>query len=139
MKPIILFISLFLLFISCSKSTDTSVVYANAKGNISITFTSDAWTAAKTSAGIGTVNLKIAGSTNGERVTITTYGDLSDGLISDDIVKLDSKLNFNESVLISTKSTEVSTTVAFKASTDIKVYRGDDVLIVTLKSGNLTY
>lgn len=137
MRLITSFISLFLLFISCSKSTDKPVVYSNAKGT-SITFTADAWSAAKTN-GIGTVNLKIAGSTNGDRVTITTYGDLSDGLISDDIVKLDSKLNFDESVLISTKSTDVSTTVAFKSSTDIKVYRGDDVFIVTLKSGNLTY
>jgi hypothetical protein len=138
MRAIIFFTSLLLVVIACSKSTDTPKVYTNAKGT-SITFTTDAWSAAKTSAGIGTVNLKIAGSTNGERVTITTYGDLSSGLISDDIVKLDSKSNFDESVLISSKSTDVSTTIAFKASTDIKVYRGSDVFIVTLSSGNLTY
>jgi hypothetical protein len=137
MRAFILFLYLFLVFTSCSKSVDTPKVYSDSKGT-SISFTNSTWSTAKSTTGIGTVNLKISGSTNADRLTIRTLGESVDGLINDLNVKLDSKKSFNESVEITYTSTSVPTS-QFELNTEVKAYRGSDTLIVSLSSGKLKY
>jgi hypothetical protein len=81
------------------------------------------------------VNLKIAGSTNSDKVTVRTYGD---GVVSDENVELDSKKNFNEDIVISFTATSVPSG-EFEVNTKVMAYKGTDTLVVPLNSGKLKY
>jgi hypothetical protein len=137
MRAIILFMNLIIVLTSCSKSVDTPKVYTDAKGT-TLSFTITQWTATRNSTIGGNVTLRLTGSTNAELVSVTTFGDVLDGLISDVNVPLDAKKNFNKIFVISSTSTAVQTT-QFDLNTEVKAYRGSDTLIVPLNSGKLRY
>ena len=126
MKKII-FLLLIVLFASCSLIED------NSPATLSIT--DSQWYLTRTNYGGGIVHLKIAGSTNGDKVTIRTYGD---GIVSDVNVELDSKKHFNKDVVISFTATSVPSG-EFELSTKIIAYRGTDSITIPLSSGKLKY
>lgn len=125
MKKIIFLIVLIALA-SCSKEDNSPVT---------LNITNSQWYLTRTNYGGGMVNLKIEGSTNGDKVTIRTHGD---GVNSDEIVELDSRKNFNKDVVISFTATSVPST-EFEVSTKVMAYKGTDTLIVPLNSGKLKY
>ena len=123
----IIFLFVIITFASCSNKED------NSPATLSIT--NSQWYLTRTNYGGGMVNLKIEGSTNGNKVTVRTSGD---GVISDENVELDSKKNFNKDVVISFTATSVPST-EFEVSTKVMAYKGTDTLIVPLNSGKLKY
>jgi hypothetical protein len=126
MKKIIFLLSIIALA-SCSKKEN------NSPATLSIT--NSQWYLTRTNYGGGMVNLKIVGSTNGDKVTIRTYGD---GVRSDENVELDSKKRFNKNIVISFTATSVPSG-EFEVSTKIMAYKGTDTLTVPLNSGILKY
>lgn len=123
----IIFLLLIIAFASCSKKED----YNPATLNI----TNSQWYLTRTNYGGGMVNLKIAGSTNSDKVTVRTYGD---GVVFDENVELDSKKNFNKDVVISFTATSVPSG-EFEVTTKVMAYKGTDTLVVPLNSGKLKY
>lgn len=115
------------LFISCSKKEDDSPA--------TISINNSQWYLTRTNYGGGMVNLKLAGSTNCNKVTIRTFGD---GVVTDEIMELDSRKNFNTDVVISFTATSVPSG-EFEKNTIIKAYKGLDTLKVPLNSGKLKY
>lgn len=126
MKKIIFLLAI-IAFTSCSKKED------NTPATLNITYSQ--WYLSRTNYGGGMVNLKIEGSTNGDKVTIRTHGD---GVNSDVNVELDSWKNFNEDIIISFTATSVPSS-EFEVSTKVMAYKGTDTLRVTLNSGKLKY
>ena len=123
----IIFLFVIITFASCSNKED------NSPATLSIT--NSQWYLTRTNYGGGMVNLKIAGSTNSDKVTIRTYGD---GLVSDENVELDSRKNFNKDVVISFTATSVPSG-EFEVNTKVMAYKGIDTLVVPLNSGKLKY
>ncbi len=126
MKRIVL-ILVIILFVSCSEKEDYDDIF------LDITYTQ--WYLTRTNWGGGMVNLKIEGSTNGDKVTIRTYGD---GKISDRNIELDSKKKFYDDVVISFTAMSVPGN-EFESNTKVMAYRDMDTLTVTLNSGKLKY
>jgi hypothetical protein len=126
MKKIIFLLAI-IAFTSCSKKED------NTPATLNINYSQ--WYLTRTNYGGGMVNLKIEGSTNGDKVTIRTHGD---GVNSDVNLELDSRKNFNEDIIISFTATSVPST-EFEVSTKVMAYKGTDTLRVTLNSGKLKY
>jgi hypothetical protein len=126
MKKIV-FLLVIMAFASCSKKED----YNPATLNI----TDSQWYLTRTNYGGGMVNLRIAGSTNGDKVTVRTHGD---GVISDENVELDSNKNFNKDIVISFTATSVPSG-EFEVNTKVMAYKGTDTLVVPLNSGKLKY
>jgi hypothetical protein len=123
----IIFLLLIIGFASCSKKVDNS--------DITLSITNSQWYLTRIITGGGVVNVKIEGSTNGDRVTIRTYGD---GVVSDEKVELDSKKNFNKDIAILFTATSVPVG-EFEVGTIVMAYKGADTLVVHLKSGKLKY
>jgi hypothetical protein len=123
----IIFLFVIIAFVSCSKKEDLSPATLN--------ITNSQWYLTRNGIGGGYVNLKIEGSTNGDKVTIRTHGD---GVNSDENVELDSRKNFNKDVVISFTATSVPST-EFEISTKVIAYKGTDTLEVPLNSGKLKY
>lgn len=117
--------SLLLLFVSCN----------NDSTDVNITITGSEWSAYITDDGFGEIHLNIAGSTDADTVTVTTYGD---GEIADYTLSLDSGKNFNEDVVISFTHSPVSDT-AIKRTTIIKAYKDSSVKEILLESPDLYY
>jgi len=126
MKKIV-FLLVIMSFASCSKKED------NSRTTLSIT--DSQWYLTRNNYGGGMVYLKIVGSTNGDKVTVRTYGD---GVVSDANVELDSKKNFNKDVIISFTATSVPSG-EFEVSTKVMAYKDADTLGVALNSGKLKY
>ena len=124
MKKII-FLLIIIGFTSCSKREDATLNITNSQWYLTRNTTIPA----------GSVNLKVAGSTNGDKVTIRTYGD---GVVSDENVELDSKKNFNADIIICFFATSVPSG-EFEIGTKIMAYKGSDTLVVPLNSGILKY
>lgn len=118
------FIFLIVVSASCSKETETILNVTNSQ-----------WYLTRSNYGGGFVNLKIEGSTNGDKVAIRTFGD---GAVSDRRVKLDSKKNFSEDIVISFTATSIPSG-EFEVSTNVMAYKGGDTLVVPLNSGKLKY
>lgn len=142
MRTVILLTSVIFAFASCSKDADTitpnstnefSEKYSNTNGT-SATVNSK-WYVTKEANGGGNVWLKISGATNGQRISVETMGD---GVKSDDNVELDATSNFNKDIVICFFATSLPKG-EFEKSTTVNVYRGSDVLAITLKSGMLKY
>jgi hypothetical protein len=114
-------------FASCSKNTDNS--------DITLNITNSQWYLTRINNAGGMVNLKIAGSTNADKVTIRTYGD---GVVSDENIELDSKKSFNEDITISFTMTSVPGG-EFEVSTKVMAFNSTDTLVVPLNSGKLQY
>ena len=79
MKKII-FLFIIIGFTSCSKREEATINITNSQWYLT----------RNTAIPAGTVNLKVAGSTNGDKVTVRTYGD---GVIFDENVELDSLIS----------------------------------------------
>ncbi len=126
MKKVIFLLAV-IVIASCSKKEDIS--------EITLNITDSQWYLTRTNYGGGLVNLKIAGSTNGDKVTVRTHGD---GVISDENVELDSKKNFNKDIVISFTATSVPSG-EFEVNTKVMAYKGTDTLVVPLNSGKLKY
>jgi hypothetical protein len=120
----LIFLLVIIAFVSCSKKDDAA-----------LRITDSQWYLTRNILGGGEVNLKISGSTNGDKVTVRTYGD---GVIFDENVELDSKRNFNKDVGISFTATSVPSG-EFEMSTKVMAYKGSDISVVYLKSGKLKY
>ena len=134
MRTAIFFLFIIFTFFSCFKDNDAFKVYNDTKG-LTLTITSSHWYLTRKNIGGGNVNLKISGSTNGEMVSIRTYGD---GVISDKYIELNPNKNFTLDIVISYTGNTVPTT-EFEESTLVKASKGADTLVVTLKSGKLKY
>jgi hypothetical protein len=124
MKKII-FLLIIIGFISCSKKEDATLNITNSQWYLT----------RNTLIPAGVVNLKIAGSTNGDKVTVRTYGD---GVIFDENVELDSKKDFNADIVILFFATSVPSG-EFEVNTEIMAYKGSDTLVVPINSGKLEY
>ena len=122
-----IFLLIIIGFASCSKKEDDK--------DISLSMTTSQWYLTRTNYGGGMVNLKIAGSTNSDKVTVRTYGD---GVESDENVELDSNKNLNKDVVISFTATSVPSG-EFEVTTKVMAYKGTDTLVVPLNSGKLKY
>jgi hypothetical protein len=120
----IIFLLIIIGFASCLIRDDATLSISNSQ-----------WYLTRNILGGGEVNLKISGSTNGDKVTVRTYGD---GVIFDENVELDSKKNFNKDVGISFTATSVPSG-EFEMSTKVMAYKGSDTLVVPLNSGKLKY
>lgn len=145
MKKSILTVCLLVFLFSCSKEDDNIVVsnpisidnsirnYSNDNGT-TLQLTNSTWYTQKLN-NFGYVNLIISGSTNADKVIVMTIGD---GLIGESDVLLDSNKKFiSDTTGIS--FTTVPSVDLFEQSTKLKAIKGEDTLVVTLKSGNITY
>ena len=110
-------------FTSCKKVDDAT-----------LSITTSQWYLTRDIYGDGFVNLKVLGSTNGDKVMILTSGD---GVLYWERVDLDSKKNFNTDIGIGFFH-EVPT-AEFEMSTRVMAIKGSDTLSVPLNSGKLKY
>ncbi len=122
MKKII-FLLVIIAFTSCSKVDDAT-----------LSITTSQWYLKRDIYGDGFVNLKVLGSTNGDKVMILTSGDGAAYWVN---VDLDSEKNFNTDITIGF-SHEVPT-AEFEMSTKVMAIKGSDTLVVPLNSGKLKY
>jgi hypothetical protein len=126
-----------LFFTSCKKSNEGvspgSQKYSDAKGT-DITTDAVKWYLTTEGNG-GTVHIKFSGTTNADKITITTNGD---GLSSDIPITITSSGQFTEDIPVSF-SAAARATAPFQESTVLKAYKERDILSVTLNSGNLQY
>ena len=122
MKKII-FLLVFIAFTSCTKVDDAT-----------LSITTSQWYLTRDIYGDGFVNLKILGSTNGDKVMILTSGD---GVLYWEKVDLDSKKNFNTDITIWFFH-EVPT-AEFEMSTKVMASKGNDSIMIPLNSGKLKY
>jgi hypothetical protein len=122
MKKII-FLLVFIAFTSCTKVDDAT-----------LSITTSQWYLTRDIYGDGFVNLKILGSTNGDKVMILTSGD---GVLYWEKVDLDSKKNFNTDITIAFFN-EVPT-AEFEMSTKVMASKGNDSIMIPLNSGKLKY
>jgi hypothetical protein len=125
MKKIIFLLAI-IGFASCLENEDKVTT---------LNITTSQWYLTRTNYGGGMVNLKLEGSTNGEKVTVRTYGD---GLRSDYNIALDSDKNFNEDIVIAFTATSVPGG-EFELTTKVMAYGRVDTLVVPLNSGKLKY
>jgi len=123
----ILFLLVIALFAFNCKKDDNIPVKLNITGS--------QWYLTRNNSGGGMVNLKIIGSTNGDKVTIRTYGD---GVVSDENVELNSNKNFDKDIVILFTATSVPSE-EFEVSTAAMAYKGSDTLVVYLNSEKLKY
>jgi len=138
MRIYVYFVLLIFVFASCSKKeVNSDIIQSTTKdtSKITLNITDTLWYLTRNGIGGGNVNLKIAGSTNGDKVTIRTYGD---GRRSDLNVELDSKKKFNKDIVISFTATSVPSG-EFEVGTKVMAYKGTDTLVVPLNSGKLKY
>jgi len=82
----------------------------------------------------GHVHLELSGSTTGDKVTVTTYGD---GIISEFELDLDQDKTFSQDIII--KFTHEADDIPRKYSTVITAYNGDSTTTLNLESAELTY
>ena len=141
--PLVIFMIGLLTFASCTKEEKKDVVDSCSKGSgtfsstsgTTLNLTKQDWVLKRNNIGGGNISVDLSGTTNGDSVTIRTYGD---GLIYDYKIALDSEKHFNEDISISfTANSEPSG--SFKKSTYILVYKGSDILRVDLESCSLSY
>ncbi len=123
MRTTFFFICLFVVFASCTKKDDAT-----------LSITTSQWYLTRDIYGDGFVNLKILGSTNGDKVMILTSGD---GVLYWEKADLDSKKNFNTDIGIGFFH-EVPT-AEFEMITKVMAIKGSDTLVVPLNSGKLKY
>ena len=127
MKKLLLYLLLIGVFPACSKESN--------QNQTAITITKSQWYLTEFLYGGGTVNLKIAGSTDGEKLTVRTFGA---GVVSDEEVVLDSHKNFNKDIVIRFFVTTVPTG-EFEVTTNVMAYQGADTTVIMLNSGKLNY
>lgn len=82
----------------------------------------------------GYVHLSISGVTNGDKVTVVTYGD---GVISEQELDLDQENKFNQDIII--KFTHTADNVPTIYNTVITAYKGNNSTKINLESEELAY
>ena len=82
----------------------------------------------------GFVHLSVSGTTNGDRVTVITYGD---GIISEEELSLDQENSFDQDIII--KFTHMADNEFQVYSTVITAYRGHRTTKINLESKALAY
>ena len=82
----------------------------------------------------GYVHLDLSGSTNGDRVTVITYGD---GVIDELELDLDQDKKFSQDIVI--KFTHAADNTPQKYSTVLTAYKGSSTTSISLESEELTY
>jgi hypothetical protein len=122
MKKLI-FLLVIIAFTSCTK-----------RDGVNLSFTTSQWYLTRDIYGDGFVNLKILGSTNGDKVMILTSGD---GVAYWEKVDLDSEKNFNTDIII--EFFHEVPTGEFEMSTKLMAYRGNDSIMIPLNSGKMKY
>jgi len=136
MKNYLVFSCLVLLLTACSKNNNNNPGVANyndASGTF-INFTSIQWYFGNDN-NFMTLHVKMAGSTNSDRMTITTIGD---GLQTDVNIELQPDHIFSMDVPV-VFTANGATPGSFDISTGVTAYKGNDKLIATLKSGKVNY
>lgn len=126
------------LLSACTKTAGTSPAvekYTSNKGTIIILSTNQWYVTRFTTGAGGTVNLKLEGTTNADKIVLKTHGD---GLISDNELPLATGKKFSSDGTISFTATGVPVG-NFTASTQLIAYKGSDVFVVDLVSGELHY
>jgi hypothetical protein len=123
MKKII-FLLIIIGFASCSKRYDATLSITNSQ-----------WYLTKNIYGGGEVNLKILGSTNGDKVMILTSGD---EVASWQKVEVNSENNFDTDIVIGFFATAMPGG-EFEMSTKVIACKGTDSLMIPLNSGKLKY
>jgi len=122
MKKLI-FLLVIIAFTSCTK-----------RDGVNLSFTTSQWYLTRDIYGDGFVNLKILGSTNGDKVMILTSGD---GVAYWEKADLDSEKNFNTDIII--EFFHEVPTGEFEMSTKLMAYRGNDSIMIPLNSGKMKY
>jgi hypothetical protein len=122
MKKLI-FLLVIIAFTSCTK-----------RDGVNLSFTTSQWYLTRDIYGDGFVNLKILGSTNGDKMMILTSGD---GVVYWEKVDLDSEKNFNTDIII--EFFHEVPTGEFEMSTKLMAYRGNDSIMIPLNSGKMKY
>lgn len=112
----------FLLNVGCKTSSN----------ELTLIISTSEWFLTHESTGFGFISLRIGGYTNGERVTVITFGD---GVISEYELQLDEANHFNETVTIAFSNQGYTPPVQME--TTITAYRGQEKREVTLVSGNI--
>ena len=136
MKNYLVIPCLFLLLTACSKKNDNNhpgTNYHDANGTF-INFTATQWYIIK-DGNFVTLNLKITGNTNGNKITIKTFGD---GLNSDVNIDILPNHAFSKDISI-VFTADGSIPGTFDVSTQVTAYKGNDTLIATLRSGKMDY
>ena len=82
----------------------------------------------------GYVHLDLSGSTNGDRVTVITYGD---GVIDELELDLDQDKKFSQDIVI--RFTHAADNVPRRYSTVLTAYKGSSTTSISLESEELTY
>ena len=136
MKNHLLIFCLLVIMSGCSK--DNSVTpqgknYRDANGTY-VNLTTTQWYVTK-NGNFATLYLKIAGSTNGDKLTITTYGD---GVVQDVNIQLEPNKSFNKDIGVAFTAAGGSSG-SFDTSTKIVTYKGGDSFTTVLSSGKLDY
>jgi hypothetical protein len=144
MNKLLLLIFGISIICSCSKNknddhsittcTGNPKTYSDSSG-ASIALTKESWLLIKNEDGGGSVDLMLAGSTNGDSAKLTTAVD---GLISLIKIDLDVQKKFDMIAEISFSHGHVQEG-EFNSSTNIIVYKGTDSLNVFLQSCTLRY
>ncbi|TSD63409.1 hypothetical protein FFF34_017615 [Inquilinus sp. KBS0705] len=131
----LLIFSILVLFTACKKDSvdHAGTKYTNNKG-IEVYITKNEWYLTRNSMGGGFVNLRFAGSTNADKISIRTVGD---GLLMDNNLPL-TNAKFSGDGPISFTATSVPSGT-FKAQTILTAQKGDQVFEVTLVSEDLKY
>ena len=141
--PLVIFMIGLLSLTSCTKERKKDFVDSCSKGSESFSSTSGTtlnltkqdWFLKRNNIGGGNISVGLSGTTNGDSVTIRTYGD---GLIYDYKIVLDSEKHFNEDISISFTAASIPSG-SFNKSTYILVYKDSDILRADLESCPLSY
>jgi len=141
--PYLVFMASLLIMTSCAKEEKSDAVDSCLKGGgtfsstrgTTLNLTKQDWYLTRNEHGGGFISVGLAGTTNGDSLTILTRGD---GLFYDYKIPLNSNKQFNQDISTSFSANSVPSG-SFKEPTYILVYRGNDTLRVNLESCPLSY
>ena len=122
---VLIIISFVLFFSSCSDNTPILTLnhikwYTTTETINNLTF--------------GYVHLSVSGATNGDKVTLVTYGD---GVISEQELDLDQENQFSQDIII--QFTHMADEIPRIYSTMITAYKNDSLTKIDLESEELVY
>ncbi|HNW97839.1 MAG TPA: hypothetical protein PKK00_05460 [Bacteroidales bacterium] len=143
MKKYLLIIFGITILFSCSKKDNDSSItscskdasnYSDTSG-ITFNITKETWFLIRYDDGGGSVNMMLAGKTNGDSAKIRTSGD---GVFTYLKLNMDTAKKFDSNIEISFSYGSVNEN-EFNENTNIMVFKGNDTLNVPLESCTLKY